>query len=164
MPCSRLELYKGPASECVTQGVVLHRAPNAPWLFLFASSCESKGNNECKSHEPLGHRLELQVFPPLGWVKHLLPLGPAESGWIELVVNLFRASNSSSSSSSASSSSPSPSPSSSLPLLDQHRKHRFQQRIQGEQSVRRWTRAELVTVTQWKHASATIQQSYVGLA
>ena len=61
LPCSLLEFYKGAASECVAQGVVLYRAPNAPWLLLFASSCEGKGNNECKSHAPMGHRSEDEV-------------------------------------------------------------------------------------------------------
>ena len=55
---SVLEFYKGAASECVAQGVVLYRAPDAPWLLHFASSCEGKGNNECKSHAPMGHRSE----------------------------------------------------------------------------------------------------------
>ena len=58
LPCSLLEFYTGAASECVAQGLVLYRAPNAPWLLLFASSCEGKGNNECKSHAPMGHRSE----------------------------------------------------------------------------------------------------------
>ena len=58
---SVLEFYKGAASECVAQGDVLDRAPNAPWLLLFASSCEGKGNNECKSHAPMGHRSEDEV-------------------------------------------------------------------------------------------------------
>ena len=61
LPCSLLEFYKGAASECVAQGVVLYKAPNAPWLLLFASSCEGKGNNECKSHAPMGHRSEDEV-------------------------------------------------------------------------------------------------------
>ena len=69
LPCSLLEFYKGAASEFykgvasegVAQGVVLYRAPNAPWLLLFASSCEGKGNNECKSHAPMGHRSEDEV-------------------------------------------------------------------------------------------------------
>ena len=61
LPCSLLEFYKEAASECVAQGVVLYRAPNAPWLLLFASSCEGKGNNECKSHAPMGHRSEDEV-------------------------------------------------------------------------------------------------------
>ena len=55
------ENYKGAASECVAQGIVLYRAPNAPWLLLFASSCEGKGNNECKSHAPMGHRSEDEI-------------------------------------------------------------------------------------------------------
>ena len=60
-PHFHLLFYNEAASECVAQGVVLYRAPNAPWLLLFASSCEGKGNNECKSHAPMGHRSEDEV-------------------------------------------------------------------------------------------------------
>ena len=104
LPCSLLELYKGAASECGAQGVVLYRAPNAPWLFFlqaaskanatmsaslmrrWATAQKTKLNSACNAATQVNAAQLLfdlacgkmeSFFPPLGWVKHLLPLDPA---------------------------------------------------------------------------------------
>ena len=124
LPCSLLEFYKGAASECVAQGVVLYRAnftKGLPLSVLHKASCytgrlmllgcfflqaaakakatmsaslmrrwataqKTKLKSACNAATQVNAAQPLldlacgkmgSFFPPLGWVKHLLPLDPA---------------------------------------------------------------------------------------